>query len=460
MEDIYCANRDVLLAPSHNNAKVGSRVEFIAQNTAKGLNAVKVTAIGGGHCCGGRSKGTVRRFDGFEGTGYIEADDGSGEFHFVSRDIWKPSGIVHVNEKVEFDPMQGTKSWYATYITSVGGKVIPQGKGRMAKTCTAQNALFGQSKKFNDTRTASPNGRKLNAHEAYSPPTNLYDGSTTGRVNGHFGDDSPQSKSPPLGSHQLSGVVVSWKHESDFGFIQRDDGAGDVFVHRNRVLLNEGDLNPKVGSKVIFEFQANDRNGKAINVTAVGGGPCEGGRSKGTVQFWIDNTNFGVIIGEDGSELRLSLNDVWDSSQTFNKGDVVEYDPFRYDRQKLYARYVTLEGGQIEARDGSGTSPSRRIDDVTQSHFEPNCATLESNNVDERATPRRSNREMYGPSVSNGKHANSIKESYKSTETQSANWNGDKKCDRLASAPSSNPFTNPTPTPRAGKLIGTIVCII
>ena len=64
MEDIYCANRDVLLAPSHNNAKVGSRVEFIAQNTAKGLNAMKVTAIGGGHCCGGRSKGTSKNFDG------------------------------------------------------------------------------------------------------------------------------------------------------------------------------------------------------------------------------------------------------------------------------------------------------------------------------------------------------------------------------------------------------------
>ena len=347
MEDIYCSNKDALLDPSHNNVKVGSRVEFIAQNTTKGLNAVKVTAIGGGHCCGGKSKGTVRSFDGFEGTGYIEADDGSGEFHFVSRDIWKPSGTVNVNEKVEFDPMQGTKSWYAAYITSLGGKVIPQDKRRMAKACNTQNAVFGQSKKFNDSQRALPNGRRFDAqNEVYGPSINLHNGSMIGGMNALFGDDSPQSKSPQLGSHQLSGVVVSWKHESAFGYIQRDDGAGDVFVHRDAVLLNEGDSNPKVGTKVIFEFQAGGRGGKAVNVTAVGGGPCEGGRCKGTVKMWNNKTGFGIITGDDGSELIVNMNDLWESSLTLNKRDVVEYDRFQ-GRQRLIARYVTLEGKPI-----------------------------------------------------------------------------------------------------------------
>lgn len=64
MKDIYCSHRDILLDPSHNNVQIGSKVEFMAQSTAKGLNAVQVTAIGGGYCCGGRSKGTATNLDG------------------------------------------------------------------------------------------------------------------------------------------------------------------------------------------------------------------------------------------------------------------------------------------------------------------------------------------------------------------------------------------------------------
>merc|ERR1712130_590778 len=51
---------------------------------------------------------------------------------------------------------------------------------------------------------------------------------------------------PDVSRERVHGVVVKWQNERGFGFIKRDDGSPDVFVHRNDLLrgldsLEDGD---------------------------------------------------------------------------------------------------------------------------------------------------------------------------------------------------------------------------
>lgn len=63
--------------------------------------------------------------------------------------------------------------------------------------------------------------------------------------------------------------------------IQPDDGGDLLFCHKNQVHLELGDYNPRCGTKVEFNIKQNDKGGEALNVAAIGGGMCPGGRSTG-----------------------------------------------------------------------------------------------------------------------------------------------------------------------------------
>ena len=69
----------------------------------------------------------------------------------------------------------------------------------------------------------------------------------------------------------LIGTITNWNQQSAFGFIERDDGDRDVFLHvsgfAERIALNS---NPE-GSRVEFEIGTNPRSGKpcAVNVRVV-----------------------------------------------------------------------------------------------------------------------------------------------------------------------------------------------
>lgn len=67
----------------------------------------------------------------------------------------------------------------------------------------------------------------------------------------------------------LQGVVKRWEENRGFGFIKRDDGQGDTFVHVSNVLgqpLREG-------QRVTFDDGTNPRTQRpcAVNVQVVGG---------------------------------------------------------------------------------------------------------------------------------------------------------------------------------------------
>ena len=80
-------NSNVLLDP-HDPPTEGSKVEFVLENTGRGLSAIDVTAIGGGYCTGSRSKGGVTVFNENEGRGDIEAEQNG---HYVDSKVVQSS---------------------------------------------------------------------------------------------------------------------------------------------------------------------------------------------------------------------------------------------------------------------------------------------------------------------------------------------------------------------------------
>ncbi len=62
---------------------------------------------------------------------------------------------------------------------------------------------------------------------------------------------------------------VKWFNESKgFGFIERDDGEGDVFVHYSAIQA-DGFKTLAEGQKVTFEIQDGPKGPAAANVRAV-----------------------------------------------------------------------------------------------------------------------------------------------------------------------------------------------
>ncbi len=68
-------------------------------------------------------------------------------------------------------------------------------------------------------------------------------------------------KSQPGGNRaMLTGVILNWDIERGFGFIGRDDGEDDLFVHV-RGLVDARDDHLPVGLRVCFEI-GTDRSGR------------------------------------------------------------------------------------------------------------------------------------------------------------------------------------------------------
>ena len=79
-----------------------------------------------------------------------------------------------------------------------------------------------------------------------------------------------------------NGSIKKFMEGKGFGFIERDDGEEDVFVHFS-ALTNGGSEDMVIGEKVTFDLGTDDRTGKtrAQNVTLVNGGSGAGGGGKG-----------------------------------------------------------------------------------------------------------------------------------------------------------------------------------
>ena len=67
---------------------------------------------------------------------------------------------------------------------------------------------------------------------------------------------------------RTTGIVKWFKDEKGFGFITRDDGEKDVFVHHSAIRM-DGFRSLREGQKVEFEVVQGDKGPAAENVTPV-----------------------------------------------------------------------------------------------------------------------------------------------------------------------------------------------
>jgi len=104
-------------------------------------------------------------------------------------------------------------------------------------------------------------------------------------------------------SIRITGKCKSW--ENGFGFITRDDGLGDIFVHYSEI-IKRGFKSLSVGDALEFEVGLKeDGNTRAVRVTGIGGTelsqqPQNQAILYGTCKSWTKEKGFGFVTRIDG----------------------------------------------------------------------------------------------------------------------------------------------------------------
>lgn len=68
-----------------------------------------------------------------------------------------------------------------------------------------------------------------------------------------------------MSDNVLTGVVCWFDKRKGYGYVTRDDGAGDMFIHFSNVLM-EGYKFLEAGQKVAFEVGKNHKGPQCVNL--------------------------------------------------------------------------------------------------------------------------------------------------------------------------------------------------
>jgi|SRR5579872_3254785 len=163
---------------------------------------------------------------------------------------------------------------------------------------------------------------------------------------------------PPQVVGEGKGVVKFFNPQKGFGFIVRDDGGEDVFVHISAVeqaglsdladgqpleftLVDRGGRISATNLRIEGEPMAVERSGGGGGGTSGGGGPqrqLTGEKASGTVKFFNAMKGFGFIQRDDGQpDAFVHISAVERAGiPTLNEGDRLEFE-LEVDRRGKYA---------------------------------------------------------------------------------------------------------------------------
>jgi len=163
---------------------------------------------------------------------------------------------------------------------------------------------------------------------------------------------------PPQVVGEGKGVVKFFNPQKGFGFIVRDDGGEDVFVHISAVeqagltdladgqpleftLVDRGGRISATNLRIEGEPMAVERSGGGAGAGAGGGGPqrqLTGEKASGTVKFFNAMKGFGFIQRDDGQpDAFVHISAVERAGiPTLNEGDRLEFE-IEVDRRGKYA---------------------------------------------------------------------------------------------------------------------------
>jgi cold shock CspA family protein len=104
-----------------------------------------------------------------------------------------------------------------------------------------------------------------------------------------------------MSGESFVGAIVAWDTERGFGWIARDDGERDAFVHIRECLTENGEF--AIGTRVRFKFGESQRTGRlqAYDCAAIAAEPPNS-MSFGTITAWDNDGRYFFIRPDDGSE--------------------------------------------------------------------------------------------------------------------------------------------------------------
>jgi len=298
--DLFCHRNDVYAEPPFENARTGSRVEFMVEkDSEKGDRASEVSAIGGGNCEGGRQcVGRCERWLPDRGFGFVSSDADGSQHIVFDRDCYTATGMLQQGQRVQFDIK--TKDDGRTSAIFVADEAC--NNYRSCRTCEGYGLCACRSGGGGGGGGASAD-------------TSQFD----------FGPEEEWEEKEPTPGKTV-GTVLQWKHERGFGFIKTDEGK-ELFCHTREVWAEEPHRNARVGTRVEFDVTQNDKGESATNVQRLGGGNCRGGRQMvGFMLRWIEDKGFGFARGRDGNDYFVPDREVWDQAGCFAPGDKVLFD--------------------------------------------------------------------------------------------------------------------------------------
>jgi len=277
-----------------------------------------------------RTTGTVKWFNNDKGFGFITPEDGSKDL-FVHHSAIQGKGFrtLDEGERVEFDVVQGQKGPAAENVTRLGGGTPSSGGGGGGR---GGEGGYGGG------------GGGRGGYGGGGGDRGGFGGGAP-RFGGGGGGGAPRGGGMPaqvVGTG--SGKVKFFNSQKGFGFISRDDGGEDVFVHISAV--ERAGLEGLAENQEL-QFNLVDRGGKisASDLQVVGDViPVEqrasssasaapqrqltGEKASGTVKFFNSMKGFGFITRDDGQpDAFVHISAVERSGmQGLNEGDKVEFD--------------------------------------------------------------------------------------------------------------------------------------